>query len=75
MTEGPVAGPSPPGLVAGLGHECPAGGLHEPAERHRRGAGRLAALALHAEVHEPDEGVVEGCPLLHGAHGCDPAAG
>ena len=53
VTEHAVARPPPPRLVRRASvSRAP---FHQPAERHRRRAGHLAAPALHAQVHERGE--------------------
>ena len=72
VAEGRQADPLPPRRHAPRGGQRGPGALHEPAERHPRGARRLAPAALHARVHERHELTVGlGVLPLHGAHGRD----
>ena len=67
--------PLPPaGDPPGRGQSGP-GALHEPAEGHPGGAGRLASPALHAGLHGADHLVGDRSPLdLHRLHEGDAAA-
>ena len=68
-------GAQPPWRRAAVVGEGRAGPLHQVAERHPAGAGRLAAAALHARLHEAHEVVVGvGATPLDGTHRVDATA-